>query len=380
MTDSPKILGGDVRNRLAIERNDKKMSIKGALLRIGLPALLLGVGMYMFTYVAVHFAGKHGEWDAWDMWNLKAQFLSDPDNWHNLFRYKERTHVDYPLCLPATIAFFLRLFGSDYLLIVPFVFAFLTSICMPVMIFNEISGRNIILAALVFAVYIFDGIYVVVGVHQYAEVVIALFFLSACVCINYAATDRKYLVLSALFLGLCAWAKNEGLILAAIFLLFYAKTFFSGQNYKLTLFSLAFPLGVLAIFKLSFDVQNDMVSGIGSDTWSYLFDGSRYQQIFDSFVIRIGHRFKYTALLFACYLLACIIQKKMPAKQVLLVLCCLIAYQGIYVVTPMDLDWHLRTSQDRLMYQVFPSLLYAMFNSLADIKFPYMDKWDAWTA
>ena len=36
-------------------------------------------------------------------------------------------------------------------------------------------------------------------------------------------------------------------------------------------------------------------------------------------------------------------------------------YTAIYIITPHDLRWHLATSLERLMLQLWPSLIFAVF-------------------
>jgi len=40
------------------------------------------------------------------------------------------------------------------------------------------------------------------------------------------------------------------------------------------------------------------------------------------------------------------------------------AYCGVYIVTPLDLRWHLNTSLDRLYAQMWPTFLFLMFLAL----------------
>jgi len=40
------------------------------------------------------------------------------------------------------------------------------------------------------------------------------------------------------------------------------------------------------------------------------------------------------------------------------------AYCGVYIVTPLDLGWHLNTSLDRLYAQMWPTFLFLMFLAL----------------
>jgi hypothetical protein len=46
---------------------------------------------------------------------------------------------------------------------------------------------------------------------------------------------------------------------------------------------------------------------------------------------------------------------KVPLLAVLLIF---LGYLVIYVITPYDLNWHLSTSLDRLILQIFPAVVY----------------------
>src|ERR1044071_2020674 len=100
-------------------------------------------GAFILTNEALDTAHKHGVWDAWAIWNLNAQYLMYPEHWQNMLLNTQFSHPDYPLALPATVAFFSRLLGQfNYL--IPFAISFLITLCIPALIFAELRKNSIL--------------------------------------------------------------------------------------------------------------------------------------------------------------------------------------------------------------------------------------------
>ena len=158
-------------------------------------------------------------------------------------------HPDYPLCLSATLAFLHRISAEHYPLAIPFGFSFIIVMLIPVWVYLEQYKKNIIVAAAALFLFATDDFYFIRGLSEYADTLLAFFFLAALICINHAAENKKYIALSAAFLGCCAWTKNEGVVLAGIFALFYARTLFSRANIKYTIGGVVLPLAALLTFK-----------------------------------------------------------------------------------------------------------------------------------
>jgi len=331
--------------------------------------LLLAVGVSCLCFTGLSSAGKYGDWDAWSIWNLNAEYLADPIHWRKIFQNVEYGHPDYPLCLPATLAFFMRLASSPDNYIIPFAFSLLIAICIPVLIFREIQQKNLPVATLILALFVIESFYIINSMLQYADVLLSFFFLCSLICVSYARGNRKYLLLSVLFLGCCAWTKNEGFILAGMILSFYARQFFSKENARYTLLIMLIPAFVIVVFKMICPVKNDLVSESGSGTFGLLLQGERYAAVFDYYTDIVNKRFVYTRLLIGLYLVVCVAKRKLPEKNFLLVIACMFAYFMVYVITPKDLLWHLNTSCERLLFQLFPVLLYAIGSDIAGMKF-----------
>lgn len=321
--------------------------------------IILGIGIYLITSKAYSYAGKYGEWDAWAIWNMHARFLADTDNWQKLFHIEAYAHTDYPLMLPANIAFFSRVFADKAMLLVPFGFHFLVTLCIPVIIFSELHKRSIIVSALALLLLATDEFYLREGVAQYADTLLAFFFLCAFIAIDHQEL-RESLIISGFMLGCCMWTKNEGVLLAVVFTLFYLPMLLKTGLLRYFAAGIALPLVVWAVFKLLYAPSNDMVSGQGSNTWQYLFQPERYELIREFLNNNLMLKFKVIFYGVVIYFALCILFRRTPGKQLLIVLACLAAYMIIYIVTPHDLEWHLFTSQHRLLHQLLPVTLYAL--------------------
>lgn len=330
-------------------------------------AILL-VGVVVLTNKAYYNGEKHGVWDAWAIWNLDAKYLCDLHHWKNLLFNTQLAHADYPLALPATIAFFSKLFAGGFNLIVAYSVHFLVMLCIPVLIYLETYRRSIVLSGIALLLIATNDFYLMQGQYQLADTLLAFFLLCALVCMQHHKDDTRMLVLTAAFLGCCMWTKNEGVILAAIFGLYHFKELFGRYRIRYTVIGIALPLFTWLLFKLAYAPANDMVSGQGHSTLTMIQDWSRYKLIWESFTTNLNEHFKLLKWLVLIYVLVCAIRRKMPDKRLLMLLTCMLAYLLVYVVSPNNLEWHLFTSLSRLMHQLMPATMYVMLMILTSDK------------
>jgi len=331
--------------------------------------ILLVSGVILMVQSSYSPAPKHGDWDAWAFWNLHAKYLADPLNWQKLFRNNLGDHPDYPLLVPGTNAFFIRLLGGNADTIVPFIFSFSIMLFIPVLVYLETARENIVIAAIVLLLFIQDTHYLSIGLAQYADLPLAFFFLCALVCMNHIDENKTNVVLIAASLGCSMWAKNEGIILSAIFILFNMRTLFSRRNARYFILGLSFPLMVLFVFKIFYAPQNDILSGQNSDTFNQLFMASRYETIYNYFSAQLDGKFYYVKIAFFSYATLCIIEKKWPGKQMLMLIACMVAYMMVYILSVQALEWHLATSIDRLMLQLMPAMMYIISLKFSEVQF-----------
>jgi hypothetical protein len=332
--------------------------------------IVLAFGLFTIIKKTYLLAYNYGGWNAWAMWNYRAKYLADPHAWHKLLTLKvEDSHPDYPLCLPSFLGFVFRLSHLQYTVMIPFIFCIFIALSIPILIYIENAKRNLVIAA--FSLFFFsqDVFYLSTAVSQYADTLVAFFFLCSFICINYADSNRKFITLTTALLGCCMWTKNEGILLAFLFTIFYSRTFFSKTNFKYAFAGFLLPLSTLLVFKFAYAPANDIVSSQGHNTLQLILSPERYTKIYDSLTSNLNQKFYYLKIGFYIYLLLCLLEKRIPGKQMFLLISCLLAYMFVYVVTPMDLDWHLSTSQDRIMHQLMPAMMYILADKFSKIKF-----------
>ena len=326
---------------------------------------LLAVAVFLLCQQGIVVAKKYGDWDAIAIWNLHARYLADPENWQKLFQNADYGHPDYPICLPATLAFFMRLFSSPGSYMIPFLFSMFIAICVPVLIYGEIWVKSRSVAVVILALFVVEIFYIINSMSQNADLLLSFFFLNAIICGRYARENNKYLVLSILFVGCCAWTKNEGVILGAIFLAFNTRLFFSKKVLKFTIAAMLVPALIVITFKVKCPVKNDIISEVNSNVAGYLFAKERYETVFGFFMEIINKRLAYTRLLVVLFLILCLAKRKLPGRDFGIVVTCAAAYFMIYILTPKDINWHLNTSAERLIFQLYPSLLFAVGRGLS---------------
>jgi 4-amino-4-deoxy-L-arabinose transferase-like glycosyltransferase len=224
--------------------------------------------------------------------------------------------------------------------------------------------------------------FVNLGAAQYADVPLAFFILATVLLLGLddasERSSRGLLLLAGLSAGLAAWTKNEGLLFLVVVLIarcIVARRRSSGRQalgqLALLLAGAAPALGVVILFKLSLAANNDLVSG---QSWQAslprLADPWRYWLIVKALVFNVVALAKaYVLVLPLCFfLLGRAPQRPRLALlgMVSVLLMMLVGYFFIYVTTPLELAGHLRTSIDRLLLQLWPAAILAIFLSLSD--------------
>lgn len=331
--------------------------------RMILPVLIvLFIFLSTISTKTISIAERYGEWDAWAIWNLQAKFLTYPQQWKSMLQYTKFGHPDYPLLVPGVTSFFTRLLGNARIEVVSFAFSFWLAILIPIVLFMQTLRKSLLLAILLLWLFATDNFYITRGASMYADTALAFFFLAALIGVRQQENRYLWHWVAGMCLGCCLWTKNEGIILSLIFLVFYVRQFYSQQLLKPILLGVVVPLIVLVFFKVVYAPPNDMMAGQSINTFKQIFDTSRYNMIYQSFVGNINMKFKATKIIVLLYLGFHLFKRKMPDKQFLLVSTCVLTYFMIYVLSVQDLEWHLSTSADRLLHQLMPAMLYALLS------------------
>jgi hypothetical protein len=190
---------------------------------------------------------------------------------------------------------------------------------------------------------------------------LSLYMLGAAVYLYSYQKDREpiWFLLSALFLGMGAWTKNEGLTYAAVG---SAVLVFSARSWRLA----GIGIGLIAVFvvpwkafSVSMSLANDMV-----DQTRWLGFGDHMGRL--PTVAKAMWRSMtggWVGLLWPALVISSALNwRRMlaaPARSCVVLFGVQFAiYVGVYLITPRDLTWHLTTSVDRVLLHLAPLALW----------------------
>jgi hypothetical protein len=352
-----------------------------SVLWLPLIGFLVALAFAVALFVDNSRSNPYGGWDAWTIWNLRAEFLAQNDaSWRNAFSgLLNRTHPDYPLLLSGFIASCWNLMGTNAIsapIAVAAIFMFATAGLLVSAIAMLRSWSAGLLAGLILLA---SPRFLVEGPNQYADVPLSFYYATALALTLLAANaDRerlKILALAGLAGGIGAWTKNEGLLFLAMLCLGIAALYFLTKRAwpKTAPFGLAIgaagPLLIALYFKFFLAPATGTFTGSLSSAPGKLFQLSRYWQIakvfwHEGFGFGIGTIHPIVPLAIIGISLG-IHPARRRQPVVLMIFAVLLAvlagYFFTFVITPLDLAWHLNTSLGRLYVQLWPSFLLLAF-------------------
>jgi len=342
---------------------------------------ILIISIFFLFSLVIFVKLPYGFWDSMAMWNLKAKImLHRPMDWLSLFAYVE--HSDYPLLLPLHILWSWGTIGSESTFIpIAVSFCFSCSILAILFVFvKRFSSYILGLLSVFCAISCYGFIETLNG--QYADSLIACYFLIAGISFLIAIKNQRigFAWLGGLSLGASCFTKNEGLlmlivlyfVLVCFFLLSKKKKYIAKVLANSFLAALPFLI-TLFIFKNLVGASNDLIS---IERIRYLprliFDLERIKIILNYVrfeLFGVHHWF----LFFYCFLLSIIFNFANFFKGTIRILTFTIfltalGYFFVYLITPMDLLWHLQSSLRRLISHLFPLLIILMFYCSFDDK------------
>jgi hypothetical protein len=355
-----------------------------------LAALLGSLAMAVILFADSSAGNPYGAWDAWSIWNLRARFLAQPDaSWRRAFSPALNhiagggaRHPEYPMLLSGYIARCWALMGSIGDVAAPIATAALFSGATLGLVVSALAilrgwstamiGGLILLAT---AGFLADGPW------QYADVPLAFYYLAAFASLFLADTESerrgRVVVLAGLAMGLAAWTKDEGLLFALVmslaFVGYVVMAGNSGRWRTLRGFAAgaAAPVAIVLLFRFFLAPPIATPVSVGAATHQ-LAEGGRYWQIAKAFWnegAALGSGIAHP-LISLFVLAACLgIHSERRRQPVAIAssiawLAMFAAYFFAYVITPMDLTWHLGTSLGRLYVQLWPSFIFLSLAAL----------------
>ncbi len=319
-----------------------------------------------------------GGWDAWMIWNLRARFLARAGNgFADAFSPGMLfwAHQDYPLLLPGVVAQGFLLAGAQPLW-VPAATAWAFAALDAALLAAAVSAlRGVGWGGLGALALLSTPCFVGFAANQQSDVLVGAFLLAACVLVAVALerSEPRALALAGLAASLAAWSKNEGALYFLCLAAALVATRWGPLPQRLgglvRFFLGALPvLALLLYFKLRVAHVNDLLHA-GSP--EQLLDLARWGALALAVVRRIFFFQDWALWLVAELAVLALVLPRLPARPAArvagtAVALALAATMPVYVLQPHPLVWFVRASIDRVLIQLWPSVLLATLLALAE--------------
>ncbi len=343
--------------------------------------LLIAVGLSLIatTWECVIWNERcpHGVNDAVMIWNLRARFLHRlPGDWGDAFS-PLIWHADYPLLLPASVARAWNWIGGE----VPAIPAIIGDLYLFTTVMILASSLNLLRGitsgCLIALIVLCSRESFMLAISQIADLpfayCVAATITSWVMARRWPAIERTAWLAVGLSIGSALWLKNEGLTWAAmgfVILFIIEKPRWSRRVLATRWMPLTVSGGLFLIawatFHACFPIANDLVAAQGSSTASRLGNIARHGKILSHLAIQFFQT--GPIILAAITVYSFLMGRVSDAKNrrdllgpTILLVGQLVVYYLVYLTSPHNLNWHLGTSADRVLFHLWPSAAWLMF-------------------
>jgi len=351
---------------------DSRMAIAASVTLLAVTAAIAAS-----SFMAGSAVMPHGEWDAWAQWNLRARFFSRGlanGAWRTAFEpVLAWSHADYPPLISTSVAR-LWTYARAESVAAPIALAALFTACAAAGAALSVwrtrgAARGCLAAAAMLAAPSF----VRWAPSQCADITVAFFMLAA-----FVLWQEDLHVLAGLSAGLAAWTKNEGVAFLGVFLI-VAITAEVRRDRRRALprlvrtFAGAAPaIAAVLWFKYVLAPPSYFVAGQTlSQTLARAFDAERAEFVAKALGRELwlnGGTVLGVLPILAAFAIVRGIDRGAPAvSRWAGVATGLMAgiYFMAYLVTPLDLNWQVQTSVDRLVLQLVPLAAWSVLSFAA---------------
>jgi hypothetical protein len=358
--------------------------------RVPLLTLVLAaaLGWVLDESIAMVAHLPNGGTDGWGIWNSHARFVfRDGPNWRA--HIVNSVHADYPLLVPLLHARIWRYAGESTDLSGLWEVLFgLAGVTLLTAFVARLRGAT---AGIIMGLVLLGTpIYLQSAAGQDADVPLSIFYLAAVSLLILASEQAedaaRLLTLAGFMAGCAAWTKNEGLLFVAatstvLLAPLAGRTPGTLRRFGRYTLGLALPLLAVMFFKLTNPAQTYLFqSRQYAEVMAKLTDPSRYALIASQtwHTLRtFGHWESWPMIPLLAFVLLAGVNRKcvrsagwLSSVAVLGMVAC--GYFAIYVITPMDLRWHLDTSLERLMMQLWPPTLCVLAAAMRGTTIPLL--------
>jgi len=339
---------------------------------LALFAACVAIGSAVFFWRA--YVHPHGMTDAWQMWNAKGKYYFVFFELGRDFRLAEPTwfHPGYPPLLPFQLAGLALLIGH-WSFWIPMILAFVYYLLICVVFFDLVrrlaTTRPLAprtysdFAGLLLCAFPLLPAIILAAAEQCADIPLSAFlvyvYFLACFKIPMMEKDfarpAAYFVLLGIASGAILHIKNEGFILAMMFLpVFFWMHRKELREWKNALSVLIGPLVAVTLLVLyknrvpELQPYHFTLKDLGHD----LVDPSRY-----IFIIKGAIAFQLITVFFAPVVTLCLVWKYRRSRVIafLPLVANFIFYHFFFLITPEDLPWHWVSAYHRITEQTLPA-------------------------
>jgi hypothetical protein len=327
------------------------------------------------SVIASSLAAPHGDWDAWAIWNQHARFLfrgGGSDTWRG-FLTIGWSQPDYPLLLPAAVAR-VWAYAAQESTLGPTLVAMAFGIASVTLVVTALDGRRAWIAG---ALMLGATTFLTQIPSQCADVPLACYVVAT---LAVACRDGRHIGpgsphmtawLAGATSAMAAWTKNEGIVFALLMLIVSIAVAIRRREARQLLWGLAggAPIVIALVwFKLALAPPLGLTEGLSMDVFVIrLLDLDRHVTVA---ALMTQHAARWSApfavAVFPLMLVAAIwmAARSGPAVRVMAAVSSLMlaSYYLVYVTTPFDIAWHVSTSIDRLLVQLWPALVLTAFS------------------
>ena len=333
-------------------------------------ALLIGL-IHIFYTIKME---PYGTWDAHYMWNFRPKFfiaLEDiGENWKIFFKnISFWTHPDYPMLIPV-YNYKNHILNGGYtpLLNAGTAILIFSAVLSGVYgLINEISSRKNALLAVV--ILLTTDCFIYWAVSQCADVPLSLFILTAIAAISLFVKykNNAYIFFAYYFAASATFCKNEGLMFFLIFTII-SLLLIKNQNKKMIICGALLPFICVFLHKSLLFLTCDLFENQTLDLFiSRLFSLERYKTILYLVTKHIIENFLTLIILFGVICFSGFTNnnkvKTLGKMYILIFIFAMLGYFAIYLITPRELEWHINTTDLRLIVQYLPVFIIYCFTA-----------------
>jgi hypothetical protein len=336
--------------------------------------LACGLGVALSYWMIRVESSPYGDWDAIAIWTSHARYLyRDGPFWQKTIL--NTFHAEYPLLTPATTARLWRYMGQEIPDAAGILGVLYALAALLVLTGSLAHFRGPSRAALFGLTLLGTPFYLDYATSQSADVPMSLYVLVTIALICFQANEAPEhlgpLVLAGFAAGCAGWTKNEGLLFIAATLLalltpVFWKTRDSLRRMLAFLAGMALPLAIILWFKFAVAPPDNI---FGSRQYAEVIQKVTSPQRYLTVLFHVSDHFwsfgdwlVNPMLLLIGYVVLQRLDRRMLLNRgwlqgVFICATVLLGYGAVYVLTPMDLQWHLDSSLSRLYLHLWPTFL-----------------------